>query len=216
MPLTESSQKNIRNARGFILAMLLLVLVAAFHLMLTSNKVKVSLQIPASAETQQAKLQRAAFFCQAEQLALSRYLFDGDVAELQQLEVVQNLFHQIDAHENRPLKDLVKMEEDWYRTAAQPLIAQRKALDAGHGTLAELQIRYFQVGGTSWEHRLSQLSAYTGPELAPTAFGALRQRLSESLNARVGVGIALCFVALLVAIVGLRCVTRLEEALQEE
>jgi len=216
MPLTESSQKNIRNARGFILAMLLLVLVAAFHLMLASNKVKVSLQIPASAEAQQAKLQRAAFFCQAEQLALSRYLFDGDVAELQQLEVAQNLFHQIDARENPPLKDLFKLEEDWYRTAAQPLIAQRKALDAGHGTLAELEIRYFQVGGTSWEHRLSQSAAFAVPDPAPPAFEALRQRLSESLNARVGIGIALCFVALLVAIFGLRCVTPLGAVVQEE
>jgi hypothetical protein len=192
MPLTESSRKNIKNARGFILAMLLLVLVAAFHLMLTSNKVKVSLQVPASAETLQAKLQRAAFFCQAEQLALTRYLFDGDVAQLKQLELAQNLFHQIDAGENRSLKDLVKLEADWYRSAAQPLIAQRKALDAGHGTLAELEVRYFQVGGTGWEQRLSQLSAYTGPEMAPAAFGVLRQRLSESLNARVGVGVALC------------------------
>ena len=199
-----------------MLAMLLLVLLAAFHLMLTSNKVKVSLQIPASAETQQAKLQRAAFFCQAEQLALSRYLFDGDVAQLQQLEVAQNLFHQIDARENRSLKDLVKLEEDWYRTAAQPLIAQRKALDAGHGTLAELEIRYFEVGGTSWEHRLSQSAAFVVPDPAPPAFEHLRQRLSESLNARVGLGVALCFVALLVAIFGLRCVTRLEEALQQE
>jgi hypothetical protein len=216
MSLTESSHRNIKNARGFILAMLLLVLVAAFHLMLTSNKVKVSLQIPARAETQQAKLQRAAFFCQAEQLALSRYLFDGDVEQLQQLELAQNLFHQIDAGENRSLKDFVKLEADWYRTAAQPLIAQRKALDAGHGTLAGLEIRYFQVGGTSWEHRLSQMSAYTAPEMAPASFAVLRQHLSDTLNTRVGVGIALCFVALLVAIFGLRCVTRLEEALQEE
>jgi len=38
MSLTESLHKNIKNARGFLLAMLLLVLVAAFHLMLTSNK----------------------------------------------------------------------------------------------------------------------------------------------------------------------------------
>lgn len=216
MSSTERSHKNIRNARGFILAMLLLVLVAGFHLMLTSNKVKVSLQIPARAETQQAKLQRAAFFCQAEQLALSRYLFDGDVEQLQQLELAQNLFHQIDAGENRSLKDFVKLEADWYRTAAQPLIAQRKALDAGHGTLAGLEIRYFQVGGTSWEHRLSQMSAYTAPEMAPASFAVLRQHLSDTLNTRVGVGIALCFVALLVAIFGLRCVTRLEEALQEE
>jgi hypothetical protein len=216
MPLTESSRRNIKNARGFILAMLLLVLVAAFHLMLTSNKVKVSLQIPAREEGEQWKLQHAAFFCQAEQLALSRYLFDGDVAQLQQLELAQNLFHQIDAGENRSLKDFVKLEEEWYHTAAQPLIAQRKALDAGHGTLAELEVRYFQVGGPSWEHRLSQSAAFAVPDPAPTAFERLRQRLSESLNARVGVGIALCFVALLVAIFGLRCVTRLEEALQEE
>lgn len=199
-----------------MLAMLLLVLVAAFHLMLASNKVKVSLQIPARAETQQAKLQRAAFFCQAEQLALSRYLFDGDVAQLQQLELAQNLLHQVDAGQNRPLKDLFHLEEDWYRTAAQPLIAQRKALDAGHGTLAELEVRYFQVGGTGWEQRLSQSAAFAAPDQAPPAFERLRQRLSESLNARIGVGIALCFVALLVAIFGLRCITRLEESLQEE
>ena len=216
MSLTESLHKNIKNARGFLLAMLLLVLVAAFHLMLTSNKVKVTLQIPARAENEQAKVQRAAFFCQTEQLALSRYLFHGDVAELQQLELAQNLFHQIDAGDNRSLKYLFKLEEDWYRTVAQPLIVQRKALDAGHGTLAELEIRYFQVGGTGWEHRLSQLSAYTGPELAPAAFESLRQRLSQSLNARVGVGITLCFAALLSAIFGLRCITRLEEAFQEE
>lgn len=216
MPLTERSRKNIKNARGFILAMLLLVLVAAFHLMLISNKVKVSLQFPAREESEHAKLQRAAFYCQAEQLALSRYLFDGDVEQLQQLELEQNLFHQIDAGENRSLKDLVKLEADWYRTAAQPLIAQRKALDAGHGTLAGLEIRYFQVGGTGWEHRLSQMSAYARPELGPATYEGLRQRLSESLNLRVGVGIALCFMALLVAIFGLRCITRLEESLQEE
>ena len=216
MPLTESSRKNIKNARGFILAMLLLVLVAAFHLMLTSNKVKVSLQIPASAETQQAKLQRAAFFCQAEQLALSRYLFDGDVAQLQQLELAQNLFHQVSPGESRRLKDLLKLEDDWYRNVAQPLISQRKALDAGHGTILQLEVRYLLLGGTTWEHRLSQLAAFTAPEPASATFEALRQRLFESLNARVGVGIALCFVVLLVAIFGLRCVTRLEEALQEE
>ncbi|HKT49549.1 MAG TPA: hypothetical protein VJV96_04600, partial [Candidatus Angelobacter sp.] len=61
-----------------------------------------------------------------------------------------------------------------------------------------------------------QMSAYTAPEMAPASFAVLRQHLSDTLNTRVGVGIALCFVALLVAIFGLRCVTRLEEALQEE
>jgi hypothetical protein len=216
MLLTESAHKNIRNARGFLLAMLLLVLIAAFHLMLTSNKVKVSLQFPVREESEQVKLQRAAFFCQAEQLALSRYLFNGDIAQLEQLDLARGLFHSVSPDESRHLKDLDKAEGDWYRTAAQPLIAQRKALDAGHGTLAELEVRYFQVGGTGWERRLSQLSTYTGPELAQAGFGALRQRLSASLDARVGVSVALCFVALLVAIFGLRCITRLEEAAQEE
>lgn len=199
-----------------MLAMLLLVLVTAFHLMLTSNKVKVSLQFPARQESEQARLQRAAFFCQAEQLAVSRYLFNGDIAQLEQLDLARGLFRGVSPDESRRLKDLNKAEEDWYRNAAQPLIAQRKALDAGHGTIAELEVHYFQVGGTGWEQRLSQLSAYTGPELGPVALEALRQRLSESLNARVGAGIVLCFVALLVAIFGLRCVTRLEEALQEQ
>jgi hypothetical protein len=198
-----------------MLAMLLVVLVAAFHLMLTSNKVKVTLQVPARLENEQAKLQRAAFFCQNEQLALSRYLFDGDVAQLQQLELAQNLFHQIDARENRSLKNLVKLEEDWYRTAAQPLIAQRKALDAGHGTLAQLEVRYLELGGTTWENRLSQPAAFTAPDPAPATFEALRQSVSASLDARVGLGIALCCLALLVGIVGLRCLTRLEETLQE-
>jgi hypothetical protein len=215
MSLTESSHKNIRNARGFILAMLLLVLVAGFHLMLASNQVKVSLQIPASEEGEQAKMQRAAFFCQAEQLALSRYLFNGDIAQLEQLDLARHLFHGVSPDESRRLEDLDKAEDDWYRSVAQPLIAQRQALDAGHGTIAQLEAHYLQVGGTAWEQRLDQLKVYTAPELAPGTFERLRQRVSESMNIRVGFGIALCFAALLVAIAGLRCVTHLEEALQE-
>src|SRR6185312_15096136 len=92
MSLTESSHKHIKNARGFLLAMLLLVLVAAFHLMLTSNKVKVTLQIPARAENEQAKLQRAAFFCQTEQLALSRYLFHGMLQNCNSLKWLRTCF----------------------------------------------------------------------------------------------------------------------------
>ena len=215
MSSTERSHKNIRNARGFILAMLLLVLVAGFHLMLTSNQVKVSLQIPAREEGEQMKLQRAAFFCQAEQLALSRYLFNGDIAQIEQLELTRRWFHDVSPDESRRLMDLNKAEEDWYRTAAQPLIGQRKALDAGHGTLAELEVHYIQAGATGWEQRLDQLKVYTAPEVVPGTFERLRQRVFESMNIRVGVGIALCFAALLVAIAGLRCVTHLEEALQE-
>lgn len=215
MSIAESLHKNLRNARGFMLAMLLLVLVAGFHLMLTSNQVKMSLQIPAREESEQVKLQRAAFFCQAEQLALSRYLFNGDIAQLEQLDLARGLFHAVSPDESHRLKDLDKAEDGWYHSVAQPLIAQRQALDAGHGTIAQLEVHYLQMGGTTWEHRLYQLGVYTGPELAPAMFERLRQRVSESMNIRVGVGIALCFAALLVAIAGLRCITHLEEALQE-
>ncbi len=95
--------------------------------------------------------------------ALNKYLQSGDARELSSL----NELHQVVIDELKSLKDtrdsslevksdidrLVAIQQEWNTGFAQRLISKRKEVDAGHATLADLQITYLQEDSPEWNQR---------------------------------------------------------------
>lgn len=213
MTIPSNTRRYVTNARAFALVLMLLVLIAAFHLILTCTSTKGALQLPARMESEHDKLQRTAFFLQAEQLSLANFLLTGDERETRQMDVTRMVLHGIHPDSSHRVQGLLDSENQWYQDIAQPLIARRRSVDAGHSTMAELQVRYLELSGQEWTERNSQFELLTGE--APGVSAQLLNRLTSSLAPRMYVAFAICAAGFLVAILALRQITRLEEALSE-
>ncbi|HEX7285601.1 MAG TPA: hypothetical protein VF532_05430 [Candidatus Angelobacter sp.] len=91
--------------------------------------------------------QEAIFAADSMDTALLRFMLDGNTANTELIrlnkELVERLAQQDDAAKNdKMLQDLVAKEQQWYSQFAQPLIEQRKQVQAGQGLPEDLLNRY--------------------------------------------------------------------------
>src|SRR5215472_13088417 len=146
-----SSRKHQENARSFMLALLLLVVIAAIHLIWTCVSIS-------SASQALADRQQGSAFLRDEELALRGYLLNGDPEELTKIELTQRELREL-AAKNSSFQPLVDLEDSWNVNFAQPLIRERKQVDAGTGTLADLQARYRLLASEQQLNRAQILAA---------------------------------------------------------
>lgn len=195
-----TSRKHLENARAFMLVLLLLVVIAAIHLIWTCVSIS-------SASQALADRQQGSRFLRDEQLALRGYLLNGDAEELTKIEFTQRELREL-AGKNSSFEPLVDLEDSWYVNFAQPLIRQRKQLDSGTGTLADLEARYRLL---SFEQR-SNLSQIIAAEAKNTSEAEkLGRDIDHMVNVRVSIAVFLAIGAMLVALLGLRTVTALRQ-----
>lgn len=194
------SRKHLENARSFMLVLLLLVVIAAIHLIWTCVSIS-------SASQALADRQQGASFLRDEDLALRGYLLSGDSVELSKIELAQRELRELTG-KNPAFEPVVELEDSWYVNFAQPLIHHRQELDAGTGTVAEMMTSYLQ-GKHAVEHIRSQIIAYE----AKNSFEAerLRREIDHMVNVRVTTAVLIAIGAMLVALFGLRNVTALRQ-----
>jgi hypothetical protein len=196
-----TSRKHLENARSFMLALLLLVVIAAIHLIWTCVSIS-------SASQALADRQQGSAFLRDEELSLSRYLVNGDPKELTKIEFTQRELREL-AAKNSSFEPLVDLEDSWYVNFAQPLIRQRKQMDAGTGTPADLEARYTLL---TFEQKwnLDQINASEAKNRSEAE--RLRRDIDHMVNVRVSIAVFIAIGAMLVALLGLRTVTALRQA----
>jgi hypothetical protein len=91
--------------------------------------------------------QEAIFAADSMETSLNRFILDGNTANTELIrlnkELVERLAQQDEAAKNdKMLQDLVAREQQWYSQFAQPLIEQRKQVQAGQGLPEDLLNRY--------------------------------------------------------------------------
>ena len=195
-----TSRKHLENARAFMLVLLLLVVIAAIHLIWSCAGIS-------SASQALADRQQGSTFLRDEQLALRGYLLNSDSEELTRIEFTQRELREL-ARKNSSFEPLVDLEDSWYVNFAQPLIRQRKQLDAGTGTPADLEARY-RLLAFERQGNLAQIIAGE----AKNRFEAekLRRDIDHMVNVRVTIAVFIAIGAMLVALLGLRTVTALRQ-----
>jgi hypothetical protein len=196
-----TSQKHLENARSFMLALLLLVVIAAIHLIWTCVSIS-------SASQALADRQQGSTFLRDEELALRGYLLTGDSGELTKIEFTQRELREL-AGKNSSFESLVDLEDSWYVNFAQPLIRERKQLDAGTGTPADLEARY-RLLAFEQKSNLDQIVASEAKNRSEAE--KLRRDIDRMVNVRVSIAIFIAICAMLVALLGLRTVTALRQA----
>lgn len=196
-----ASRKHLENAGSFMLVLLLLVVIAAVHLIWTCVSIS-------SASQALADRQQGSAFLRDEELALCGYLLNGDPKELTKIESTQRELREL-AGKNSSFESLVDLEDRWYVNFAQPLIRQRKQMDAGTGTPADLEARYILL---TFEQKsnLDQISASEAKNRS--AAEKLRRDIDHMVNVRVSIAVFIAICAMLVALLGLRTVTALRQA----
>jgi CHASE3 domain sensor protein len=194
------SRQHLENVRSFMLVLLLLVAIAAIHLIWTC--VSISSGTQALADRQEASS-----FIRDEELALRGYLLSGDANELTKLEYTQRALREL-AGRSSSANRLVDVEDSWYVDYAQPLIRKRQELDAGRSTMAETLVLYLQLGA-SQERSRSQIIASEASNKFEVE--KLRRDISRMVNVRVTIAVLIGLAAMLVALFGLRDVTALRQ-----
>ena len=196
-----TSRKHLENARSFMLALLLLVVIAAIHLIWTGISIS-------SASQALADRQQGSAFLRDEELALRGYLLNGDPEELTKIEFTQRELREL-AGKHSSFEPLVDLEDSWYVNFAQPLIRQRKQMDAGTGTPADLEARYILLT-LEQKSNLDQINASEAKNRSEAE--KLRRDIDHMVNVRVSIAVFVAISAMVVALLGLRTVTALRQA----
>lgn len=192
-----TSRKHVENARAFMLVLALLVVIAAIHLIWTCLSIN-------SAAQSLADEQEGVSLLQYEQLTLRGYLLSGNTRDLAGIAVSQRALREL-AGRKPAFNFLVDLEDNWYVNFAEPLIRQRKHVDAGDNTVAEMEVLYLQLYPAQ-----ERISAF--PTVAGERGGSLNRKvISDMVRVRVTIGILIAVGAMLVALFGLRSVTALEK-----
>ncbi len=183
-----------------MLVLLLLVAIAAIHLIWTCVSIS-------SATQALADRQEASSFMRDEELALRGYLLSGDPHELTKIEYTQKALREL-AGRSSSVNPLVDVEDSWYVNYAQPLIRQRQQLDAGSGTMAEITILYLQVSAAQERNRSQIIASEASNKFE---IEKLRRDISGMVKVRVTIAVLISLAAMLVALFGLRNVTALRQ-----
>lgn len=195
-----TSRKHVENARSFMLVLALLVVIATIHLIWTCASIS-------SAAQSLADRQKAASFLRDEDLALHRYLFEGDPHHLTAIEQAQKELRQLTGRVPS-LNPLVDLEDSWFVNYAQPLIQKRKQLDAGEITLNELFVTQLQLRAEQERNRSQIIASEAGITFEAER---LRRDIDHTVNVRVTIAVLIAIAAMLVALLGLRNVTALRQ-----
>ena len=184
-----------------MLALLLLVVIAAIHLIWTCVSIS-------SASQALADRQQGSTFLRDEELALHRYLLNGNPDELTKIELAQRELREL-ARKNPSFESLVDREDNWYVNYAQPLIRKGQELFQGKATSAEMQILHLQLYAAQAPNR-SQINAMEAKNRSEA--DRLRRDIDHMVNVRVSIAVFIAIGAMLVALLGLRTVTALRQA----
>jgi len=192
------SKKHFENARGFVLVLLLLAMIAA------GNVIWVSITARSLVDSQARKYRMASLASDA-RLSLRSYLLDGDSRMHQQLDSSLQDLREL-CTGNEALQEWSEWEQNWSRTFAEPLIAERMRLDAGQGTVAELSIRYLQANPLQEERKFRSLTTNSGLHIETPP----RQRYeidTSWLTKHMVIAIVIFAVAMLAAGAGLHSIS---------
>src|SRR5438445_7933967 len=141
---------------GAVLAMV----VVLFLVSLTAVQREHSAKAAASASIEWADANDAVKFQMMQnRLYLSNYLLSGDTREVERMnEGIRFLNEKLlkaegfsnSDQQKSALEKVRQQEQNWLKEFATPLVEKRKDVDAGNGTVAELQIFYLQKDASAW------------------------------------------------------------------
>ncbi len=141
---------------GAVLAMV----VVLFLVNLTAVQREHSAKAAASASIELADATDAVKFQMMQnRLYLSNYLLSGDTREVERMnEGIRFLNEKLlkaegfsnSEQQKTALEKVRQQEQNWLKEFATPLVEKRKDVDAGNGTVAELQIFYLQKDASAW------------------------------------------------------------------
>jgi hypothetical protein len=210
--LTQTVKQRLANARASVGVLSMLALISAGHLVWTCLSINSAIQLRASQEAANAAAMRAVSIYNAEQINVLGYMLDGDVRKLTILEDLRHSMHEIPAGNDEQNKAVADLEQQWYAGFAQPLIEQRKALDAGHGTIAQLQVRYLQLDSKSWEAKFNEVADDMDEPGDTYIIRGLRDQVSHTVKVRITIASLICIASLLTLFLALRDLKRLSGA----
>src|SRR5215471_3522964 len=156
--VSPPSKKHLVNARGFVLALLLLTLIGGAHVIAVCVRARAAL-------LSQSVQHEAAYLAGDAELSLRSYLMNGDTRRLVALESARQRLRELCAG-HAEVRDWCNWEASWYHDFAQPLIDGRKRVDQGYNTVSELQILYLQLDPIREESRYRTLIEESGLPVA--------------------------------------------------
>jgi hypothetical protein len=206
--LSPAATKHLVNARGFVLVLLLLVLIAGAHV------IWASFTISRTASSQARKYKAAALFDDAD-VSLHDYLFDGAPHSVERLERAREELRELCA-DNEELGEWSQWQERWYRDFAQPLIKERQKVDAGQSTVSKMQILYLQrnAGRQSWGTRTFTLPSGESFSLIITPKDRVDvggEKLVRQVALHIVIALVIWFTGLLSAAFGLGHISSLSK-----
>jgi methyl-accepting chemotaxis protein len=149
-------RKRLYQSFGTILAMVLVLLLINLAALYRERAARdASAQALKMAET----LSALRFQMIQNRLFLGNYLLSGDTREVDRLmdgerEVSRNVTAAkgliTTEQQGAGLERIASTEQSWANDLAQPMISKRREVDAGNGTVAELQIFYMQKDPAKW------------------------------------------------------------------
>jgi hypothetical protein len=198
--VSSPSKKHLVNARGFVLALLLLTLIGGAHVIAVCVRAR-------AAFLSQPVQQEAAYLAGEAELSLRSYLLNGDTQRVAALESARQRLRELCAGHTE-LQEWSIWEASWYHDFAQPLIDGRRRVDQGYTTVSELQILYLQLDPVREESRYRTLIEESGmPVAAQTP--QVQGISSREFSVHIFVALVIWITATLSALFGLRNISAL-------
>jgi hypothetical protein len=148
--VSPSARRPAILAHFYTFILLVLSLVAATGLVWTAyhlHRLDTAISNHTAALHQYQIRQEALFAVDSMDVALHRYLLDGNAANADLIRLNKDLVERLAqqdaaAQSDRLLQDLVAREQQWYLLFAQPIMEQRRQAPAGMGVPEEVLNRY--------------------------------------------------------------------------
>jgi hypothetical protein len=211
-----AATKALNRARGLAIALFVFALISSIHVFVMSTQLEHLL----AGRIRSTNRSRALDIAKDSRLALARFLLAGG----EEVEKVSQCTHALDtlpASGDPEVAKIIEVYYSWLTDFAEPLIAKRRSLDAGHTTLPEVEIAYVQKNPSYWEQRFAALSRPDQDEAAQLKPGQSPEKklyddVSASLNRPRFIGVLLAIGTFVLAILVLRSITRLHECAAEQ
>jgi hypothetical protein len=212
-----AATKALSRSRGLAIALFVFALIACIHLFIMSARIEHSL----SGHVRSTNKSRALEIVKDGRLALADYLLGGDPRKAEQVSQCTHALDALPASGDPDVAKTIEVYYSWLTDFAEPLIAKRRSLNAGHGTLTELQVAYLISNAPHWDQRFAALSRADPAEVAGLQPGQSPEKklyddVSASLSRPRWIAVLLVIATFVLAILALRSITQLHERMSNQ
>ena len=207
-----AATRALNRSRGLAIALFVFALISCIHLFVMSTQIERSL----SGHVRSTNKSRALEIAKDGRLALAAFLLGGNPEKADQVSQCTRALDALPARGDPDVARTIQLYYNWLTGFAEPLMAKRRSMDAGHGTASEVLIAYVQADASAWDERFAALSRPNQAEAAGLQpWQSPEKKLYDDVSASLGrprfIAVLLVIGTFVLAILALRSITQLHE-----